>query len=127
MSRYTVRIPIERMTAINANDRLHYMRRAARVRDIRGRGRLFARSAMLPKLVRAQIDVDVARPTFAGDAANWHPTVKPLVDGFIDYGLLPDDRDRYLRGPFLHPSSRRSRRGVVEFDFTITDLGGDEP
>lgn len=35
------------------------------------------------------------------DAANWHPTVKPIIDGLVDHGLIPDDRPAHLAGPYL--------------------------
>lgn len=125
-SLHQVQVPIERGAAINANDRLHYMERARRVAELRRRGYLFARSAKLPHLVRARLDVEVVRPRRVGDVANWHPTVKALLDGMVDAGVLTDDSDRYLSGPFLHAASETGKAGRLLFRFTFTEVGGRE-
>lgn len=43
------------------------------------------------------------------DVHNIMPTVKPIIDGLVDAGVLPDDHDGVLRGPFLMPTRRTSR------------------
>jgi hypothetical protein len=44
------------------------------------------------------------------DVHNIMPTVKPLIDGLVDAGVLPDDDDDVLRGPFLMPTRRTSSK-----------------
>lgn len=53
------------------------------------------------------------------DALNFYPyVVKPLVDGFVDARLLPDDNDRHLIGPDFR---RLPHRGPHQIVVTITD------
>lgn len=54
------------------------------------------------------------------DANNFYPYVtKPLVDGFVDARLLPDDNDTYLVGP----DHRRSpERGPHHIHIDIEDI-----
>jgi hypothetical protein len=33
------------------------------------------------------------------DPANFSLTAKAVVDGFVDYGLIPDDDSKHLLGP----------------------------
>ena len=61
-----------------------------------------ARQAKLPKLERIHI---VAWLSFGDkrrrDAHNYMPTLKAIVDGLVDVGVLPDDDDKHLTGPDL--------------------------
>lgn len=76
-----------------------------------------ARAAKIPPLERAHITAwlhfgDKRRR----DPANFYPTIKAVVDGLVDVGLLPDDDDKHLIGPDLRrggygPSSQF--RGVT--------------
>lgn len=112
----------QRNPMLNANDRDHW--RA--VSPIRGNWRVLGTLAMLalgdaaPALQRCRIDVEVHRPTVGhADAGNFYPTAKPVVDGMVDAGLLPDDNDMHLSGPFLVPG----RVGPYGLTLRITDLG----
>lgn len=85
---------------LNANHRLHYMRHAAVVANWRQAGHWAAKAERLPRLRKAQI---IATLHFADrrrrDSHNYYPTLKAIVDGLVDYGLLPDDSHQYLVGP----------------------------
>lgn len=89
---------------LNLNDRLHWAPRSARVKQWREATALYARSAKLPTgLERVRIQAwfrftDRRRR----DVHNWAPTVKAIVDGLVDYGLIEDDNDDHLIGPVLH-------------------------
>ena len=51
-------------------------------------------------LTHARVEVEFAYPDRRRrDRSNLAPTVKALMDGLIDAGLLPDDADRFLDGP----------------------------
>jgi hypothetical protein len=67
------------------------------------------------------------------DLQNYHKTLKPLLDGFVDAGLLPDDDSKHLVGldvrtyapgfdPVIDGAVIIARAGVPKlslvFDFT---------
>ncbi len=85
---------------LNANRREHYMRHAAAVAEWRKAAHWAARAVKLPKLHKAQI---IATLHFGDrrrrDPHNYYPTLKAIVDGLVDYGLLDDDSHQYLIGP----------------------------
>lgn len=119
---WTVTIPAP-APWLNANQ-THKRRPDKLIRLWRDAGLVHARYARLPKLQRAHI---LAELRFGDnrrrDAGNFYPTLKALVDGLVDYRLLPDDSDDYLVGPDL----RRGpvcRHGYGEVLLTVTDLAG---
>lgn len=111
---------------LNANQRTDLRRQTPDRRAWRDAGRVYAMQAKLPKLLRAHI---LAELRFADarhrDVHNLYPTIKALVDGLIDYGLLPDDSHQYLVGPDLRYGERIAKRqgGVSgEVFLTITEI-----
>lgn len=97
---WTLVIPVS--VWLNVNQRRHGKAVAVYVKQLREDARTYARAARLPGLGRAHIlAVLQFRDNRRRDAANYHPTVKPLVDGLVDHGLLPDDSHTYLDGPDL--------------------------
>jgi crossover junction endodeoxyribonuclease RusA len=126
MSVWTLVIP-QPDVWINANHRLHWAVKARRTLAWRGAACLLARHAHLPHLDRARIECSL-RFTDARkrDVGNLHPTAKAIVDGLVDYGLLPDDDDSHLIGPDMRrgPKSRDAFGLVV---VTITELPPEVP
>ena len=41
------------------------------------------------------------------------PTLKPIVDGLVDYGLIPDDHNTHLLGPIIEPGEKRTQPAVT--------------
>jgi len=116
---------------LNANQRTDLRRQTPDRRAWRDAGRVYAMQAKLPKLQRAHI---LAELCFADarrrDVHNLYPTIKALVDGLIDFGLLPDDDHLHLVGPDLRYGPRIAKRvgGVSgEVRLTVTDLSGEQP
>lgn len=125
---WTVTIPAPAIW-LNANQRTDLRRQTPDRRAWRDAGRVYALQAKLPKLQRAHL---LAELRFADarrrDVHNLYPTIKALVDGLIDYGLLPDDSHEYLVGPDLRYGPRIAKRsgGVSgEVFLTITELDAD--
>lgn len=101
---------------LNANQRLHHRPKNDRVQAVKTMGK--ARHRNLGKYTRAKLDIVVLYPTRRGaDVHNYMPTAKAYVDGLIDIpdtakgmkkqparGIMADDSDAYLAGPFLHPA-----------------------
>lgn len=95
VERMTFPVPAE---LISANKRYHWAVKARLTRKWRGIGYQLARS-FTPQ-TRAHVKVEFDWPDKRRrDPANYHPTLKALVDGMVDAGFLPDDNDRYLDGP----------------------------
>ena len=96
-------LPLTRSKLITANDKMHWAARARLTKQLRQWGYLLGREgegvARL-KLTHARVEVEFAYPDHRRrDRSNLAPTVKALMDGLIDAGLLPDDSDRFLDGP----------------------------
>lgn len=105
---------------LNANQRLHHQRKATIVRQLRSDAFLLAKAAKVPHLDRARIDCFYEPPDRrARDAANWHDSAKPCVDGITDAGVLTDDNSRFLEGPFMHIGPPHPGGRLV---FVITEL-----
>lgn len=97
-------LPLSRSKLLTANDRQHWATRARLTKQLRQWGYLLGREgegvARLG-LQHAHVEIEFAYPDRRRrDRSNLAPTVKALMDGMIDAGLLPDDSDRYLDGPY---------------------------
>jgi crossover junction endodeoxyribonuclease RusA len=111
---------------LSSNQRLHWRRKAIRTKYWRELAGFEARQAMgrgeLVGLDRARIVAVMTFPTMhRRDVHNYQPTLKPIVDGLVDAGVLPDDDDTHLEGPDLR---RNPDRGACSIRLEITDLGG---
>lgn len=122
--------PIHKDLVLNANKKLHWAPKAEKVRALKLMGRL--RHRTLPKFSRVRMDVLVSYPDGRSrDVANLHPTMKHYLDGLVDQhpvtklgqGILPDDNDRFFKGPYLDPSGVKSRiKDNFIFEITLTPL-----
>lgn len=127
----TLTIVVPSRTIITANQRLHWAVKARKTRELRQLGAMWKRSHLADVTMdRAVCWLEIGFPTRARrDPHNWHPTAKALIDGIAtgptpagwEYGLLPDDDSRHLRGPFIDESATPSRRGIVRFDFRFEE------
>ena len=89
---------------LNLNQKEHWAPRNKRAQAWRHGAHIIARQQKLPKgLRRVQVDAYVWKKTRVRyDPHNLMPTLKPVVDGLVDYGLIVDDSSEYLAGPFIH-------------------------
>lgn len=114
--------------ALNANQerKMGFRKRAKIVKLLREQGGWLGRShhtGRNPLFHRARIDVYLSWSTNRRrDTANWAPMAKAMTDGFTDARLFPDDNTKHVEGPFLHPSGRSGRPGVLEVQFVLTEL-----
>lgn len=93
---FTLTIPAPALF-LNINQRLHPRVIAPTVKAWRDAGRVHARAAKLPTLQQARITATLHfGDTRHRDDHNYFPTVKAIIDGLVDYGLLPDDSREYL-------------------------------
>lgn len=89
---------------LNINSmRKHHQLVGAQVKPWRDLGRIMARKHRLETFTRpVELWAKFRFPTnHKRDSANLYPTVKALVDGFVDEKVLVDDCDGILYGPFL--------------------------
>lgn len=118
-----VRIPVHLSDeALSANGRQHWREKAALTKALR------TKSRMLHRGVRQWHDVEAAHLTVwvtwpdrrRRDVANLAPTIKALVDGAVDAGILTDDSDRHLIGPDLRVTDHVTDApglAVLEFEW----------
>jgi hypothetical protein len=108
MSTTMVSVPVvvPPLDVITLNARAHWTANHRATAALRLRGGWSARAARVPHLARADLTVWVVYPSAVRrrrDVSNYLGTVKPLLDGMVDAGVLPDDDDRHLTGPDLRP------------------------
>ena len=95
---WTLRIPAPAKW-LNANARTDRRRAAGTVATWRDAARFHAAAAKVPALGRCRIRAELHfTDNRRRDDHNYFPTVKALVDGLVDYGLVPDDSRQYLVG-----------------------------
>jgi len=101
----TVEVPASQIITSN-NERGHWAKRSDVKALLRHKAELLARAARLPKgLQRVHIVVHIDYPDRRKrDAHNLMPTIKPIIDGLVDAGVLVDDSDTHLIGPDLRPT-----------------------
>lgn len=114
---------------LNLNDREHWRLKANKSKHIRQLAKQIARASRAPHLKRALLTVEIAFPDRKRrDPHNWMATVKPIVDGLVKAGVLPDDDAEHLLGPDLrrHPevTKKRLAQPVYEFHLSLYDRGG---
>ena len=124
MTTWETHIPIARALLLQANDHsIHWHERARRTKALREIAALrwvAAHRAGLPPMRAAECRVALH---FADrrrrDAANYTPTIKPLIDGMVGgptrhslklgfVGILPDDDHTHLLGPYIDIADPRT-------------------
>lgn len=119
-----VSVTVHAANLLTANQRIHHMKRAQATKVLRQGGRMAAEAQGLLPMPRAHLTVYIAWPDRRRrDAHNVMPTIKGLVDGMVDFGVLPDDSDDYLIGPDLRRLPETSGvKGVTRFDFLFEEM-----
>ena len=120
MTEHTIFIPTPRdrknkLAWINMNQRLHWAPKAERTRQWRIIARHVAENKGLPKqLDHVRIIAHVHRTDNRSyDCHNYLPTAKAIVDGLVDYGLLPDDNNDHLEGPDMRRGQKHAQPGIT--------------
>jgi crossover junction endodeoxyribonuclease RusA len=95
-----ITLAINKDTLLTSNQRLHWRPKADRTKAIRDMALVWCRHTRPPKMQAATCAVEVKwSDRRQRDAHNLQPTIKAAIDGIVgDYGLLPGDSDRYLKG-----------------------------
>ena len=122
----TLTIEVPRALLINANDRIHWREKARRTAVLR----TIAYHATNRQTcngtthTRCTLTVTVTYPPLARrrDASNLAPTVKGLLDGIVDAGLLPDDNDRVIVATTYQASADKGVTGVWGFRLDFDEV-----
>lgn len=117
-----IEVPASQIITSN-NERGHWAKHSGIKRTQRHLAEIKARAAQLPKgIERVHITVYIDYPDRRRrDAHNLYPTVKPIIDGLVDAGVLIDDSDRHLIGPDLRPTGETTK-GKYVFKFHIKEV-----
>jgi hypothetical protein len=111
---------LPRALILSANSREHWRPKANKTRNLRALAAIVARQET--PLERAHLLVRVGWPdNRRRDVANIEPTLKALIDGCVDGGLLPDDDDDHLIGPDKR-AYVAGMTGFVVLDFEFTGI-----
>ena len=116
---YTVTLPGRQNYAMSSNARPHWSVEREVHQYWRGLARLMFNRQ--PHCERAHLTITFTFPDRRRrDLHNLvHHVVKPIVDGVVDSGVLPDDDDAHLIGPDLR---RNPERGPFQVTVTIEPL-----
>ena len=122
---YRLDLPFTR-PPLTDNDRMHHMVKARKVAELREQVAWLAVAQRLPRGLEA---VNVTFHWAPGsnrrrDVLSAAPTVKPLLDGLVDFGLVPDDDVKHVQ--LVTFCIHDWRRGVPAACWlTITPIEGD--
>ena len=95
---------------LSLNDRDHYRVRATKIKAWRTHTEHAVRAAGVPTLARATITGHIYKNR-AGryDPHNLFATLKPIIDGIVDAGVLADDDHTHLRAALEHGGIDRTQ------------------
>jgi crossover junction endodeoxyribonuclease RusA len=100
-------IDLPGMPPISANRRGHWARHADDIREWRPAAAMCARAAQVPHLERVVVTLHCTPPDQRRrDRDNVRATLKPIIDGLVDVGVITDDTpDRVVSDELvLHPA-----------------------
>lgn len=121
------RVDLPNLELLSLNDRMHWATKAVLVSQIRFEANWQARLSGLPTgLKRARLEMHFIPPDRRRrDATNLVATFKPIEDGLVDYGLVPDDTPEYLSTsmPIIDPPAKQCDSRIY---LIITEPGEDE-
>lgn len=105
---------------LNRERKFTYWERAAAVKEWRTAGWVEAKRRRIPKFSRVNITATPhVHDRVAQDSGACFPTVKALIDGLVDAGVLPHDGPEVVRELTFRPVVLRSSKGDA-LELTIT-------
>lgn len=114
---------IPKDVVLNSNGRHHWAAKAKRTKTIRALAKTAAlnHGSTADPPVTITATVQYAR---AGrhDAHNLQPTVKALIDGLVDGGLLVDDSDEYVHAVIFKACVGRGRTGHTTIHLSLEEV-----
>lgn len=115
---WTLDLPYER-PPLNANQRLHWAKKAALTKQVRAASFWAAKDAGIPTCDRVRVTLTwFVRTTTRRDSDNVVPTLKALCDGLVDAGVVDDDTPVWMEKvmPVItyRPGQAASMRMLIE-------------
>ena len=104
-----------RLAWLSMNQRLHWAPKAERTKQWRTLARFTAAQQKLPtSLPGVHITAHVHKTDNRSyDVHNLLPTMKAVIDGLVDYGLVDDDDNSRLIGPDMRHGTKRDQAGIT--------------
>lgn len=104
-----------------SNARLHFQEKAKVVREWRTGGLVFSRKAHIPPLSRVAVACWGRYPTRnMPDVDAVAPTLKAVLDGVVDAGVLPDDRPPFVQSvTYYEPVYEKGCRAALVVLLTV--------
>lgn len=113
MSETTIVVNVGRRILVTANDRFHWREKARRTKILRTLGCEESKnSSSLTPPVSLTATIAYPRRVRRRDAANLAPTIKAILDGIVDAGILPDDNDHVITATTYVADSETNRDGI---------------
>lgn len=116
---WTLRLPFVK-PPLSLNSRMHPMAKAKITKRIRLAAAVLARHEHIPALPAIHVTLTYTpRDKRGRDRDNLVATLKPLIDGLVDAGIVPDDTPQYVswEPPVITEPDRRDPR----LHLTITE------
>ena len=107
-TRWTLKLPYQK-PPLNMNQRLHWAKKARLTKNVRSSAYFLARSQRIPAYRHIKVQLHyVPRDNRRRDPSNLIATQKPLVDGLVTAGVVPDDTPKYVTEamPKIHPADK---------------------
>lgn len=119
MKEWRIDLPFTKPLSLNGRE--HWRVKAKRVSEVRKATALLTRSANVPALNRISVELHYApRDKRRRDPLNLVATLKPIEDGIVDAGVIPDDTPRYLTS--VMPIIDEPTREAIHIYFIIRDI-----
>lgn len=125
-------IPKAVMLNINETKGTHWGGSHRKIEWLKSQARSDFKDSAMGMQDRVRVEARISYPDrIARDVGNYYPTLKAYVDGLVDVdpvtklgrGMLPDDSDVFLDGPFLQWSGEKCRvSNMFLIDITVTPL-----
>lgn len=104
------------LPTMSLNDREHWAPKSQKTKTLRAAANWLARSKRLPQnLPYAWVGLVYRAPDRRSrDGDNLVAMLKPLADGLVDYGLVPDDNYKYMTKimPIIIPPTEKQWKTV---------------
>lgn len=116
---------------LNANHRLHWAQRKDRTSHLRRKANLLARESLnrggKHSSTPVHIIATISTPTNSKfDPPNAAPTVKALIDGLVDAGVIPDDDHHHVPRVSFERGPKTGRSGYYRIIIDLQEVNPNE-
>lgn len=122
MTQHTINLPYQ-TPPLTANQKTHWATHAQHTKNLRQTTHILAKHHKIPRTTHTTVTLHyVPRTNRRRDQDNLVPTLKPICDGLVDAGIVPDDTPEFMTKhmPVIDPKDPGQRASrlyvVVEVD-----------